>query len=302
MTETGTLARRQFLRATLLTGVGLTGLASSFTRAAASTTTQAWVLNPSWGFPKGLHGRLSASCHACYTHAANKVFATRSAVEAGRAHGACLCEPESFDLRTTTYDALFTIPGIVEVDRRDPRVSGLPEPPMDTWVDAFAPTRGQVGDPVVLIGRHLTGARGVAFNGARAVFTLDSDHQISTTVPPGATAGVISVQMPDGDVLASGAFVVQHARSVSLQLGEKSTRGRVSVLDGFTGGREGVSVIVQRLEHGRWTDVAGQRTHLGGHYRLRRMSVPGKYRAVVKRKRLPSGDLCMRAVSSEVTR
>lgn len=304
MTDTRVLERRQFLRnAVVVAGVGLTGLGvSDLVRASAATTTQAWVLDPTWGFPKGAHGRTSCSCHACVTHAGNKVFATQAAAAAGRAHTGCLCEAEAFDLRTTIYDALFTTPGAVEVDRRDPDVADLLGPGMDTLVDAFAPGRGKVGDPVILSGRHFSGATGVSFHGVPATFTVDTDHQISTSVPAGASAGIIAVEMPDGTVQASGVFAVRHPRSVSLKLGRAATHGRVSVLDGFDPCREGVLVLIQRFEEGAWTDVAGIRTQRDGHYRLRPMSVPGNYRAVAKWKRLPAGDLCMRAVSPLATR
>jgi IPT/TIG domain len=304
MTETPVLERRQFLRnAVVVAGVGLTGFgASNLVRAAAATTTQAWVLDPAWGFPKGAHGRTSCSCHACITHAANKVFASHAAADSARAHAGCLCEPEAFDLRTTIYDAVFTTPGVLEVDRRDPDIADLLGPGMDTQVDAFNPGRGRVGDHVVLTGRHFSGAVGVTFHGVPAVFGVDSDHQISTTVPPGASAGIIAVEMPDGTVKASGPFAVRHPRSVSMKLGEATTHGKVSVLDGFTPCREGVLVLIQRLEEGTWTNVAGIRTQLDGHYRVRPMTVPGSYRAVAKWKRLPAGDLCMHAVSPQATK
>lgn len=97
-------------------------------------------------------------------------------------------------------------------------------------------------------------------------------------------------------------FAVRHARTGSLKLGEGSSHGRVSVVDGFARCRQGALVKLQRFEGGTWTDVAGIRTRPDGRYRLRPMTVPGRYRAVAKWKRLPQGDLCMRAVSTEAMR
>jgi hypothetical protein len=157
VTQTHALGRRQFLRhAAVVAGVGLTGFgASGFARATASTAaTLAWTLDPTWGFPKGAHGRTSCGCHACVAHAANKVFAMQADAGAGRAHAGCLCEPAFFALRTTIYDALFTTHGVVEVDRRDPRVADLLGSGTQTQVEAFAPARARVGDTVVLTGRR----------------------------------------------------------------------------------------------------------------------------------------------------
>ena len=58
---------------------------------------------------------------------------------------------------------------------------------------SFAPTSGASGTSVVLTGTGFTGATSVKFNGVSASFTVNSDTQITTTVPASATTGPISV-------------------------------------------------------------------------------------------------------------
>lgn len=59
----------------------------------------------------------------------------------------------------------------------------------------FSPASGPVGTKVTLKSTGLTGATKVEFNGTSAAFTVDSDTQISTTVPTGATDGPIKVTL-----------------------------------------------------------------------------------------------------------
>lgn len=73
---------------------------------------------------------------------------------------------------------------------------------------SFAPTMGPVGTPVTLMGTGFTGANNVSFNGTSATFMVDSDMQISTSVPAGATTGPISVTTPEGTGESSSDFTV----------------------------------------------------------------------------------------------
>ncbi|MFN8593475.1 MAG: hypothetical protein U0031_18610 [Thermomicrobiales bacterium] len=66
------------------------------------------------------------SCHACEGHAANKLFATKSAVV--RAHLHCNCRIDSVDLQKDLYAALFHpvgLPAVTAVDKRDPRIKEI---------------------------------------------------------------------------------------------------------------------------------------------------------------------------------
>jgi hypothetical protein len=66
-------------------------------------------------------------------------------------------------------------------------------------ITSFTPDNGPVGTVVTITGNNFTGATEVRFNGVRATtFTVDSDTQITVTVPNGATDGNISVKTPSG--------------------------------------------------------------------------------------------------------
>ncbi len=68
---------------------------------------------------------------------------------------------------------------------------------------------GKVGAPVTILGTNLTGATGVSFNNAAATFTVNSTGtSISTTVPNGATTGLITVATPSGSLASNSTFKV----------------------------------------------------------------------------------------------
>ncbi len=55
------------------------------------------------------------------------------------------------------------------------------------------PTSGNVGAAVRILGTNLKGATSVTFNGTAATFQVISKSEIETSVPPGATAGLVRV-------------------------------------------------------------------------------------------------------------
>ena len=65
------------------------------------------------------------------------------------------------------------------------------------------PTSGEVGSTVKILGNGLTGATSVTFNGVAATFTVASSTEITTTVPTGATTGVVRVATSRGTTLTS---------------------------------------------------------------------------------------------------
>jgi hypothetical protein len=75
-------------------------------------------------------------------------------------------------------------------------------------IDSFAPTSGPFGKFVDIVGSHFTAASSVKFNGTAAAFTVNTDSEIYTTVPCGATTGPISVTTPDGSTTSSSSFTV----------------------------------------------------------------------------------------------
>jgi uncharacterized protein (TIGR03437 family) len=62
---------------------------------------------------------------------------------------------------------------------------------------------------VTIIGTNLTGATKVTFGGVKAtVFTVDSDTQITATVPTGALTGRIQATTPHGTATSATDFTV----------------------------------------------------------------------------------------------
>jgi len=75
-------------------------------------------------------------------------------------------------------------------------------------INSFTPSSGRPGTEVTIGGTHLNGATNVSFAGTSAAFTVDSEFQIRTTVPPGAKSGRIQVTTPEGTATSSGFFRV----------------------------------------------------------------------------------------------
>jgi hypothetical protein len=76
-------------------------------------------------------------------------------------------------------------------------------------INTFTPNAGKPGDPVTISGVRFTGATSVTFNGAPAAFNVDSDIQITATVPSDGTSGTISVTTPDGTATSTKTFKVK---------------------------------------------------------------------------------------------
>ncbi len=77
-------------------------------------------------------------------------------------------------------------------------------------VTGFSPSAGPDGGTVSITGSGFTSATGVAFNGiSQPVFTVNSDTQVTATVPTGATSGPITVTNSGGAGTSSRSFTVQ---------------------------------------------------------------------------------------------
>jgi streptogramin lyase len=85
-------------------------------------------------------------------------------------------------------------------------------------VRGFAPASGPVGTVVTVIGTGFSGATAVALVHAAAAFTVDSDTQITLTVPAGAISGPISVTTPRGAARSAAAFRVVGAGPATLRI------------------------------------------------------------------------------------
>jgi hypothetical protein len=90
------------------------------------------------------------------------------------------------------------------------RACGDSAPPAPS-ITGFSPTSGEVGSSVTIDGSGFAGATDVQFNGTSVGsgnFTIDSDTQITATVPSGAGTGPISITAPGGTATSSGDFTV----------------------------------------------------------------------------------------------
>jgi uncharacterized repeat protein (TIGR03803 family) len=76
-------------------------------------------------------------------------------------------------------------------------------------ITSFTPTSGKIGTSVVIIGTGLTQTSKLTFGGVTATkFTVNSDPQVTTTVPTGAVTGTIAITTTGGTVTSSGTFTV----------------------------------------------------------------------------------------------
>ena len=76
-------------------------------------------------------------------------------------------------------------------------------------VSAFSPTSGPVGTQVVITGMSLQQTSGVKIGGVKVTsFTVNSNTQVTATVPVGAVTGTIVVTTKGGSVIAPGTFTV----------------------------------------------------------------------------------------------
>ncbi len=75
-------------------------------------------------------------------------------------------------------------------------------------IKSFTPTSGIVGTSVTITGVSLTQATAVTIGGKAASFTVNSDTQVTATVPAGAKTGKITITTPGGIATSPTAFSV----------------------------------------------------------------------------------------------
>ena len=74
---------------------------------------------------------------------------------------------------------------------------------------SFAPSSGPVGTQVTITGVSLTQTQGVGFGDrVPAQFTVNSDSQVTATVPSGAKTGKVGIETKGGTAISSGTFTV----------------------------------------------------------------------------------------------
>jgi hypothetical protein len=80
---------------------------------------------------------------------------------------------------------------------------------VQSFIGSFDPTSGPVGTRVAVAGTSFTGATKVTFGGVKATkFAVNSDIQITATVPTGAKTGAIQVTNPGGTATSATDFTV----------------------------------------------------------------------------------------------
>ena len=80
-------------------------------------------------------------------------------------------------------------------------------------IGGFQPGRGPTNGIVVIHGEHFAGATDVRFNSAAAFFTINSDHQLTATVPAAATSGPVQVSTDEGAATSNSDFLVVDPRT-----------------------------------------------------------------------------------------
>lgn len=85
-------------------------------------------------------------------------------------------------------------------------------------ITSFDPATGWTGDNITITGINLGGASEVTFNGIAAGFTVDSDTQLTATVPADPTAGKIAVTTPYGTATSATDFTPVNPNILSVSI------------------------------------------------------------------------------------
>jgi uncharacterized repeat protein (TIGR03803 family) len=75
-------------------------------------------------------------------------------------------------------------------------------------IKGFTPPSGPVGTMVTITGVSLTQATRITFGGVAATFTVNSDTQVTATVPTGAVTGKIKITTAGGTAVSAASFTV----------------------------------------------------------------------------------------------
>jgi len=103
-------------------------------------------------------------------------------------------------------------------------LSWYPTLPRFQSTGPFTPGEAVWGATVTLSGTNFTGVTAVLFDGVDALFTIQSDFQITATVPAGAGNGPVTLQTPQGNVTSTTLFAAQPKVLYTVSATERALR------------------------------------------------------------------------------
>lgn len=133
-------------------------------------------------------------------------FTVKSVVEFGGTQATTVTRSGSTYLIATVPAGALT--GAVTVTTGKTTLTSLQSFKVTPTLTTFDPPSGAVGTLITITGTAFTQATKVAFAGRSAAFTVNSDTQITATVPTGATTGKISVTTKGGSASSATSFTV----------------------------------------------------------------------------------------------
>jgi uncharacterized repeat protein (TIGR03803 family) len=133
-------------------------------------------------------------------------FNTATGVLFGTGAGTLTISSDTFATAKITTGATT---GVITVEEPGGNLKTLQTFKITPAIKSFTPTSGPVGTSVVITGTSLQQASAVKFGGVAATaFTVNSDTQVTATVPTGAVTGKISITTPGGTANSSAIFTV----------------------------------------------------------------------------------------------
>lgn len=133
-------------------------------------------------------------------------FNTATGVTFGTGAGTLTVSNDTFATAKVTTGATT---GVITVKEPGGNLTTLKTFKITPVVKTFSPTSGPVGTSVVITGTSLLQTSAVKFGGVAATaFTVNSDTQVTATVPTGAVTGKISITTPGGTGSSTTVFTV----------------------------------------------------------------------------------------------
>lgn len=159
------------------------------------------------------------------------------------------------------------------------KVDGAPMP----TITSFSPAYGTPNTNVVVSGTAFTSASAVAFNGTNATFTVNSDTQITATVPTTATSGPLSVIAPGGQAFSANSFTVSPVNGVVISQvygggGKSSSTYKNDFIELYNPGTTTVDLSTYAVQYASAAGSTWQKTNLTGSLQ------PGRYYLVQEAK------------------